>query len=730
MKYAFIICFAISILLEVRAQDRRIEKADKYFVEYSYSKAIPLYKKSFKGSPNIETAQKIAQSYYKLNQMDSSEVWYKRVIDLGSTKAEDIFYYSEILKMNQKYADSDQWLTKFRQMKASDSRPERKLKDQNYVEELQKNKSAYEIKNLEINSNEADFSAIYFKNQVVFVSSRTKVGPIKRDYNWDEHPFLDIYVADPSNEGDLSNVNLFNSNVKSKYHDGPVTFDSTYKEMYFTRNYYLQRKDKEKINQLKILYRSFQQGQWTEEKEFSYNNESYSVGHPFLFSDGKSLFFVSDMPGGFGGTDIYVCKKQSDGTWSSPINLGSKVNTEGNEMFPFVQKDKTLFFASNGHMSLGGLDVFSSLYNESASEYQAPVNLGFPISSPFDDFAYVIDQEDKKGYFSSNRIGGKGDDDIYSFKKNKVSINICGLAKDKGSYQIISQAKVTLFDAQGNVVQEILSDDQGKYCFEVEDGLNYRIVGEKEGYTYGESTFLIKKEDLFTPSYDVLLAKPIHAVLLVKDKKTGEVIPNVSVKIIDNFINAPFLDSITPISGSIRKLAPGKKIGDRLSYHIDLKKEGYMGKSLVFNHLIDKDGDVLIHEFLDVNMDKLEIGTDIGKLVNINPIYFDLNKWDIRPDAAAELDKIVRVMNEYPNIVIELGSHTDSRGSDSYNLNLSDKRAKSSAKYIVSKGIDSSRIYGKGYGETKLVNSCKNNTPCSEEEHQQNRRTEFKIVKM
>ena len=478
---------------------------------------------------------------------------------------------------------------------------------------------------------------------------------------------------------------------------------------------------------------------WSTETPFLYNNDEYSVGHPTLSYDGSKLYFTSDMPGGLGGTDIYVCEKQSNGRWSKPQNLGEGINTEGNEMFPFINsKEGILFFASNGHHGLGGLDVYMS-YDRNG-KFEKVLHMGAPINTSKDGFAFFTDKDMKYGYLSSNREGGKGDDDLYGFdilKPFKVTYYVRGRALSlENKSTPIPGSKVQLKDSNNNVIAESVVGDDGKYEFEVELEKDYQLFGEKTKYFPRSTSFNTNDMKGEVIERDVYLEKDpdISLYCLIMEKGTSNPIENVHIILLDNFTNNEFLNLKTPVTGDFKKALTGKKIGERLSYQVKLEAPGYLGKTLTFNYEITKPGQINMHEFLDIKLDKLEVGTDIGKLIDINPIYFDLNKSNIRPDAATELDKIVKVMKENPTIEIELQSHTDCRASKAYNQALSDRRAKSSAKYVQEHIDRASRIYGKGYGESQLVNKCEcegsKKVPCTEEEHQQNRRTEFKIVKM
>ncbi|GAA4112358.1 hypothetical protein GCM10022393_10760 [Aquimarina addita] len=378
---------------------------------------------------------------------------------------------------------------------------------------------------------------------------------------------------------------------------------------------------------------------WTDIKELPFNSEDYSVGHPAVSPDGKQLYFVSDMPGSIGATDIFVVDILDNDEYSQPRNLGNQINTYGREMFPYITKEK-LYFASDGHLGLGGLDVFESYYRVN-NYFEIPVNLGSPLNSKLDDFGFIVKEDKNTGFVCSNRKQGKGDDDIYSFERipiEKCSQNVFGHVSNNKTGERITDVKVLLFTSSGEQIQETTTDINGDYNFitPFDCAEKYKIVAKKQGYSSNDKEFKTARQ-------------------------TG-------------------------------------------------KTEVPLGLDTVSELIVEENG-----------LLKIKIGI----------IYFDLDKSSVRNDASVELNKIVLLMLQYPNMVIKIESHTDSRSPEDYNLALSDRRAKSTKAYIVSQGIVSDRIESAiGYGETQLINTCSNNVPCSESNHQLNRRSEFIITKM
>jgi len=500
----------------------------------------------------------------------------------------------------------------------------------------------YSIKNISTNTKYQDFGvAFYGDSTAVFASSRKSKSIRNRVWSINQQPFLTLFKGTIDGEGNIVDVELFSKNLNSKYHESNVAFTKDLKTVYFSRDNYLNKKAAKNSSGI-VLIQMYKAevndaGKWINIISLPFNSKNFDTGHPALNKNEDKLYFTSNRPGSLGKTDIYVVDINSDGSYGKPINLGSDVNTTGSEMFPSIDNNGILYFSSNGYSDgKGNLDIYATKIVDNVG-IEKPVNLGFPINSKFDDFSFVLQRGMKTGYFSSNREGGKGDDDIYSFKElNPVSFEcqqfLEGEVRELKSNALLPGALVSLIDIDGTLIESIRADKYGQFNFKIECEKEYRITGNKERFD--------------------------EAIAEIKTTDVNEAIETVILKLPQD-------------------------------------------------------------DFIKVR----------GKLmVNINPIYFDLDKSDIREDAAIELKKVLDIMNKYPKLVVELNSHTDSRAPDLYNMKLSDKRAKASIKWIVDHGIDSSRISGKGYGETKLINKCSNGVKCTEEEHELNRRTEFIII--
>lgn len=611
----------------VYGQNGKENKADKFYELYSFDKAINAYNKE--KQLNSFELRKLAMSYYNRGEFCEAEKTFEKLTNTDSCQKNDFYYYILTLKLNEKYKLANERLDDFNNRFPDDLRARSYEHNKNSFEKLLIPNPNCNITNLLLNSDADDFGTAYFKKQVVFTSSRTEIKPMCRKYNWNSKPFLNMFIAYRLKSNELFDPALWNKKWNKKWHEGPASFSSDGTIVAFTRNNY-ESKSNDDVVKLQIFFSKMKYGEWTEIEPFKLNNSNYSVGHPCLNNDGSKMYFTSDMPGGFGGSDIYYIEKEPSGEWGKPVNLGDKINTEANEMFPFYdEKNKILYFASNGHSGLGGLDIFSSNFDGVAFSY--PENLGSPINSSADDFAFICESTGLDGYFSSNRKSGKGGDDIYSFRfKNKL-----------------------------------------------------------------------KSQTTSTP-------RQYRYRLFVRNKDNGERITDAEVKMGEKMANTNLLGEISIL------------FTDTSTFLSQVKAFGYQNAEKTIHLSIPKNG----YEIRDtVSLSMVEENTPIV----LREIYYDFDKWEILPESQKELNRVVLFLKSNPDKKIELSSHTDSRGSDKYNIWLSQKRAESATKYIISQGIETERITPKGYGETRLINKCANGVPCTEQEHRANRRTEIYI---
>jgi outer membrane protein OmpA-like peptidoglycan-associated protein len=635
MKKIFSLLLLLSIISNAFGQETKLNKANKKYDKYSYVDAIEIYEKvAEKGYKSVELFQKLGNAYYFNSDLPNASKWYGALFNLNETvEPEYYFRYAQALKAEENYEKSNYYMELFNE-KTTDSRGKLFSENKDYLKDIEAVTPKYKINKTDINSEFYDYGPSFFGNQIVFTSSRSEGNLYSKIHDWTKQNFTDLFVAQIDSTGKLENVTNFSTTINTKFNESSPVFTKDGKTMYFTRNNYndgKKRKSDDKEIMEKIYKAEFINGEWTNVKELPFCSDNYKTAHPALSPDEKTLFFVSNMPGTIGNADLYQVAIKSNGSFGQPENLGPTINTEGRETFPFVAADNTLFFASNGHPGLGGLDIFEAKFTNNG--FTKPVNVGKPINSSMDDFGYVANS-DNLGFFTSNRTGGTGFDDIYTF-------TICthlqsGVIIDAETNEILVNAKVVLFDDKMNEISETYSSDKGVYSFKIECNKAYFVRASKEEYETSE--------------------KPFGPVT-----ETG-----------------------------------------KSELNIELKR----------------------------NVFPIQVGTDLAKLFNISIIYFDLDKWDIRQDAAEDLEKIISVMHQYPEMTIDIRSHTDSRQTHAYNELLSDRRAKATLEFMVKSGINRNRLTSKGYGETQLVNQCSDGVLCSEEEHQKNRRSEFIVMKM
>lgn len=701
------------------AQKAKLKLAQKSFNAFDYVTAAEICSDilvSEKHRKDTTALRMIADCHLKMGNYFKSEAYLKELIAVPGKHTRDMMNLASVLKIQKKYGEA---LDVYRQLSNDPvvgKIAANYIDDENFATQILRDSSIYTVTNSKVNSDVSDFGPAFFDGKfAVFSSSRGQGKGGKRSYNWNQQPYLNIYTAPIASDSSLGEPKLLEGPLNTRFHEGTMAYDPVARKMYFTRNNYVKGKvKKSKTGMLNLVIVSSHYtttGEWEAAEELSINSSEYSVGHPCMSNLGKRMWFVSDMPGGLGGTDIFYCE-EVDGKWGTIKNAGPNINTAGDEMFPFLVRDSILYFSSDGLVGLGGLDLF---YVDITNPGTKAKNLGYPINTSYDDFGPAIYSNERFGYFSSDRPGGKGDDDIYEFEVHPPdTVIITGVLTDELTLKPIESGLITVSNEDGSV-STTLTNKNGEYTLRAPWRDRLKIEASKKDYVPGSVELRADPRSAYLENADITLKKLDYAasgkVLFAENNQPA---PGSIVKLFD--LSGALLDStIVGKDGAyFFPLESGK------SFIVEASRPEYITLSSEVN---SKNPSSKISNY-DFKLFKPEKGT----IVRLDNIYYDYNKWDIRPDAAKELYKLVKILQDNPTMVIELGSHSDSRGSDSYNLNLSTKRADSAVKYIISQGIESNRLVAKGYGETKVLNRCANDVECSDEEHQYNRRTEFKIL--
>lgn len=626
-----VIIVSIGTLSGLEAQHGKQQRADVLFSNFAFVKAADIYKELIEAQYNTQYAhRRLADCYLMLRDPEKAVLHYKQVIDQDNVANEVYYNYAVALRYLGDYEGSEKWAKHYKKQ-GGDTKLVRALKkDQStYLP----NQPIFRLKESNFNTPFSDFGAYKHGDLVYFVSSKERKGIAQKTYSWNEQPFLDMFTINLASSDSIPREVV--GEINTKYHEGPMTISREGKTMYFSRNNYFENtktKDKEGVNHLQIYKAENVNGVWTNIQDLPFNNDNYSVSHPALSPDGKTLYFASDMPGGYGKSDLYKVNILEDGSYSEVENLGPVINTEGEELFPFVNAEGNLFFSSDGHPGQGLLDIFGTLKNDQGVVIEV-TNLKSPINSNRDDFSFFMAEDGLSGYIASNRKDNIGNDDIYEFE-TILPLLLKGVVTDSINDNPIAKATLVLTQQDGTPIARLTTDENGYYQHSIQRDQYYSLLASHPKYQ--PKTTLFNSTDL-----------PSRQTELVVNIELGPVM-------------------------------------------------------------------------------------DLKVLADLNTIYFDFDRYNIRPDAAKELHKIIDLLtNHYPSMIIRVESHTDSRGSNSYNDRLSIDRANSTYEYLISNGLSKQRVIAhQGYGERRLTNGCSDGVHCEEPDHQLNRRTEFKVIKM
>ncbi len=731
MKTKLIIVLNIFISVVSYSQSLKQKMADKYFLELAYEKCAPMYAElAKKENATTDIIRKAANSYSFLNSPKDAEKWYAILVQKSDAKPIDYYDYAQTLLSNKKYEDAKIQMNKFYSLNSNNSVGKKySLSESNYFDSMKKDSLNVIIKNIEgLNSSESDMAPAYLSdNELVFTSSRENHQTNNIENGWDNTTFLDLYIAKiDTAKQTVEKVQRYYQNYQSLYHDGPVSFNNERNIMLLTRSNFFENKIKRsKTNIINVqLYYAIKTGtKWGDLKPFPYNNPDYCFGNAVFARDGKTIYFQSDMPGTIGNSDIWMTT--FDGiNFSEPKNLGREVNTEGREMFPFVDDDNLLLFASDGYLGLGGLDINIASLN---SPIKYIGNIGYPINSNADDFGLIYNTKTRKGYFTSNRENGKGKDDIYSLRFEKPPVifkNIKIRVYDDKTNIKIPYAKVYIHNQKGELIQEIQTNENGICQIRIPENTDIKTEIQKLNYKNFHSELTPYQNILDSVSY-TLTKQTINISAKITDSINNTTIENAEIQIIDMITNNTIYKGFTNSKGEFNSFIEDNSLNDSVKYKVIFIKNGFEQKEYT---IVNSKSDYAENEVKSLNI-KLQ-AKENNDIININPIFFDYNKSALNDFAKSELDKLSKVLNAKKDIIIELTSSTDCKGNRKYNLDLSKRRAQSTASYLINKGVSKKQLQIKWTGEDNLTNcSCEpnNDSPCSDEEHQKNRTTKFKV---
>ncbi|HLF32627.1 MAG TPA: carboxypeptidase regulatory-like domain-containing protein [Cyclobacteriaceae bacterium] len=726
-RYYLLIIFSLTGFTLAKGQSTNIttlfqsnfRKAEIYYHQLWFENAIELYQRVLeKDSMHLDSKLRIADSYRNLNKPAEAEPWYQSVFKQiqfpGEIDAVHYYHYAQILSMNKKYAEAGIWYKKYSVLEPADSRARKKLDFLQNIEYYLRDSTLFDISLAPFNSEHSEFGETFYNSGIVFISSRESQPFIKMSSGAaisEEESMLDLFYVNLDSGGNFETPVTFNRELNTRYHEGPLSFFKNGQKAIITRNSFEEGKRVESTDEkVKVMMYTAEMDEnktWKKISPFPHNNPEYSNGHPCLAYGDQALYFSSDMPGGIGESDIYVCYWEGS-KWGKPVNLGPDVNTEGDELFPFISGDSTLFFSSDGLGGFGGMDIFSAKGN--GNRFNNVRNLGYPVNSNRDDISFIIEDNGRDGYYSSNRTGGPGSDDIYKFRANYFSI--AGKILQMGEIIPVGNAEVIIRDDKNTLEKIVRSDNEGNFNADVPFDSHFVITAVKSGYTtLNEQYYSTFERKIGIDTINLHIWKhDLFSRGIIYDNETQAPLAFATVHLLNK--NDLSVDSvITDETGFYSFL-----IFPQQEYRIYISKESYLPDSLEINsHSLIKGN--ITNDFV---LEKVFI----HKLA----IFFDFNKIEIKPDQIGPLEYMSKVMRRHSKAYLLIGAHADARGTFEYNLSLSESRAKSAKDFLVSQNIIGDRIITRGFGEALLINRCVDGVNCEEIEHSQNRRADLKVV--
>ncbi|MCX6200393.1 MAG: OmpA family protein [Bacteroidetes bacterium] len=716
MKNIFSVLLILTCLsLSLYAQEF-IEQGDHQMSNFRFEKAAASYKKAADLNANDTAAmQKLGMALMMEEDYVSAEAVYKSIVANPNSAPINKFYLGQMLRINGKYDEAGKVYKNFALASPLDSRAIEFKKFAEDVKPLLTDLKTYEISNIPENSNASDIGPAYWIGGMIYASNRGEGSGIKISDLWSGRGYYDLYGIKPGTPGDVLPAEKLKRRINRRLNEGPATFSADGKEMFFTRTNY-KKKGADHIRRLGLYHADWTEKKgWTNIQSLPFNSADYNAAHPALSKDGNRLYFISDMPNGFGETDVYVSVKNGT-TWENPVNLGKEINTPGREMFPSIGYDGSLYFASDSRVGLGGLDIYSA--NASGNKFSNVQNVGAPLNTAQDDFGYVSDETGKNGFIVSNRPGGLGDDDIYKFVKKAESI--CGTVVDAKTKAGVPDVNLVAISSTGDSIKG-KTNLKGDFCFNMNAGSIYQIEADKNGYGKSKNTINVSSSK---NESEIILLEPKGGIDLIVDvsQQDGNKLQGATVFVIDKQTGEA-MEQKSDVNGKT-------KFDLYTDHEYDLKvTKPLTTEDGSFDKFVKTISTADSAEAKPLNENVMLTYTISTLSFDLPSIYFDYNSWELNGAAKKELDKVAGIMKSNTALEVEMSSYTDSRGKAKYNYMLSAFRANACVEYLASNGVDKTHLIAIGFGEEKLKNSCTDKVECSDAEHSVNRRTEFKVVK-
>lgn len=667
-----VIAFVLTGVSSSVAQNQLIIKGDRLYDNKEYAAATHYYEKQLENSEDIEVQRKLADCYLKIQKDTEANYLLEKIVVSPDANAEDYLHYATLLKRIRNYEKAKKFFEKYAILRPDDQNITKLILSCNLINELQDNQ-LYTIKPIGINSSQSDFTSAFYENGLVFVSGRKNKTSKQVDGRSGEY-YLDMYYAEKSGDHFLTPT-PFSDEFNTKYHEGPACFSANEKFIFFTRNKgTLNLEGKSELNLYTARHHN---NKWDKAELFQFSGQSYSMGHPSISPDGQHLYFISNMDGGYGGTDIYVCRKYGF-SWSYPINCGPSINTDGNEMFPFIAEDGYLYFASDGHIGFGGLDIFRSIFEQ--NEWTYPVNLGPPFNSSKDDFAFLIQKNKNIGYFSSNR---NGSDDIFEFTQNPDKIqNLKGRLIASNNKEALKDVELILMD---NLSKEktTKTDENGLFSFPIFKGKNYSLIVSKTGYKTKRILYFATDEQTSPKQLNISMDTTLWVQFKgnIIDQFSARAVEEASVQIINQTYKRNSFCLSDEYGDFIQDIDPSK------AYNIIIQKEGYFTK-VINNYQYQAD------KFEQIELQKLSTNQDM----ELYGVEYDTGSWELKENTITELNNLAGLLKVNPHISVVINGFTDQDKGKKENKLLCEKRAKLASEYIISKGITPNRVQYKSAG--------------------------------